>query len=320
MQPPFQITAKTLNLCSEINRVLGQFEGLNAVVPQPQLRRQSRIKTIFSSLTIEGNRLTEKQVTDLINNKRVLGPAKDILEVKNAIKCYDLIHSYKFNRLDSLLKAHQIMLQGLIEDAGTLRSRNVGIFKGATVAHMAPKYQIVPKLMADLFSFLQKKDELSLLIKSCIVHYELEFIHPFSDGNGRLGRLWQTVILLNYHSLFEYLPMESAIKKKQREYYTVLAQADKAGESTCFIEFMLKIILLSIQEFLATARPQPLTAKGRLELAQKHFQKKRFFRKDYLRLHKNISSATASRDLLLGVKQKFLIKTGLKALTSYQFN
>ena len=319
MRPPFHITAEILNLCAEINRLLGQFEGLKIPVPQPQLRRQSRIKTIFSSLAIEGNRLTEQQVTDLINNKRVVGPQKDILEVKNAIKAYDLIHTYKYSRLGSLLKAHQAMLNGLAEDAGSLRVRNVGIFKGREVAHLAPKHQLVPKLMGGLFAFLNRKDNLNPLIKSSVFHYELEFIHPFSDGNGRMGRLWQTVILLKYHPLFEYIPVESIIREKQKEYYKVLAQADKAGDSTRFIEFMLKVIFQAAREFLANVKPQTETAKTRLKLAGDHFQKNPFSRKDYLAFHKNISTATASRDLLFGVKRKILQKSGSKALTIYQF-
>ncbi|MFA6549295.1 MAG: Fic family protein [Candidatus Margulisiibacteriota bacterium] len=319
MYPPFQITAESLNLCAEINRLLGQFEGLKMPVPQPQLRRQSRIKTIFSSLAIEGNRLTEQQVTDLINNKKVIGPQKDIVEVKNAIKAYDSIHTYKIDRLGSLLDAHRLMLNSLAEDAGSLRFRNVGIFKGKEVAHLAPKYQMVPKLMGDLFAFLKKKDNLNPLIKSSVFHYELEFIHPFSDGNGRMGRLWQTVILLKYHPLFEYLPIESIIRKQQKEYYNVLAQADKAGDSTRFVEFMLKVIFQAIQEFLINVKPQIQTADSRLKLASDHFKEKPFSRKDYLVFHKNISTATASRDLLYGVEKKALKKSGARALTFYQF-
>ena len=317
--PPFQITAEILNLCAEINRLLGQFEGLKMPVPQPQLRRQSRIKTIFSSLAIEGNRLTEKQVTDLINNRRVIGPQKDILEVKNAIKAYDLIHTYKYSQFGSLLKAHQVMLNGLTEDAGSLRIRNVGIFKGDEVAHLAPKYQLVPKLMGNLFAFLKRRDNLNPLIRSSVSHYELEFIHPFSDGNGRMGRLWQTVILLKYHPLFEYIPVESIVREKQKEYYKILAQADKVGDSTRFIEFMLKVIFQAAREFLANVKPQTETAKTRLKLAGEHFQKNPFSRKDYLAFHKNISTATASRDLLFGVKQKILKRSGARALTIYQF-
>jgi Fic family protein len=319
MYPPFQITADGLNLCAEINRLLGQFEGLKIPVPQPQLRRQSRIKTIFSSLAIEGNCLTEQQVTDLINNRRVIGPAKDILEVKNAIKVYDLIQDFKFDQMASLLKAHQIMLNGLADDAGQLRTRNVGIFKGDEVAHLAPKYQLVPKLMADLFAFLKRKDKLNPLIKSSVFHYELEFIHPFSDGNGRMGRLWQTVILLSYHPLFAYIPVESIIKKKQKEYYKVLGHADKTGDSTQFIEFMLKVVLDAVQDLLANVKPQAQSPNTRLKLATDHFKKKSFSRKDYLVFHKNISTATASRDLLFGIKHKILKKSGSQALTRYRF-
>jgi len=286
-------------------------------VPQPKLRRQSRIKTVFSSLAIEGNRLTEEQVTDLINNKRVIGPKKDILEVKNAIRVYELIRSYKAGKLISLLQAHKIMMENLIEDAGRLRTRNVGIFQGNKIAHMAPKYQMVPRLMENLFSFIKKKDNLHPLIKSSIFHYELEFIHPFSDGNGRLGRLWQTIILLNFHPIFEYIPIESIVKNKQKQYYRALAQSDKTGSSTKFIEFMLQAIYLATQTFFKDFRSSPQTAKSRIMLARDHFKKQTFSRKDYLSFHKNISSATASRDLLYGAKHKLLKKSGQKALTKY---
>src|SRR3989339_1101449 len=246
--PPFTITAKIVNLCSEITRLLGQFEGLKVPVPQPQLREQSRIKTIYSSLAIEGNRLTEQQVTNIINSKRVIGPQKDILEVKNAIKAYDLIRTYKVGRLGSLLKAHTLMMNGLTDDAGSLRSRNVGIFKGAEVAHLAPKYQMVPKLMADLFAFLKKKDDLHALIKSCVFHYEFEFIHPFADGNGRMGRMWHTMLLYNWNSLFGWLPVETLIKERQDEYYKVLGECDFEANSGKFIEFMLQAIYDSLIE------------------------------------------------------------------------
>src|SRR3989339_20086 len=317
--PPFTITAKIVNLCSEITRLLGQFEGLKVPVPQPQLREQSRIKTIYSSLAIEGNRLTEQQVTNIINSKRVVGPQKDILEVKNAIKAYDLIRTYKVGRLGSLLKAHTLMMNGLTDDAGSLRSRNVGIFKGAEVAHLAPKYQMVPKLMADLFAFLKKKDDLHALIKSCVFHYEFEFIHPFSDGNGRIGRLWQTAILSNFHPLFEYIPVESIVRLKQKQYYQVLGQADQSGDSTQFIEFMLKVIYQAVEDLLVNIKPQTQTTQSRLALAQDHFQNKTFSRKDYVAFHKDISTATASRDLLFGAKHKIIKKSGSRALTRYLF-
>ena len=230
-----------------------------------------------------------------------------------------MIHSYKPDRLASLLKAHQVMLNGLAEDAGSLRVRNVGIFKGEEVAHLAPKYQLIPKLMGDLFAFLKRKDNLNPLIKSSVFHYELEFIHPFSDGNGRMGRLWQTVVLLKYHTLFEYIPVESIVREKQKEYYKVLAQADKEGDSTRFIKFMLEVIFQAAREFLVNVKPQTETATIRLKLAGDQFQNNPFSRKDYLAFHKNISTATASRDLFFGVKQKILQKSGYRALTTYRF-
>lgn len=317
--PPFQITAEILNLCSEINRLLGRFEGVKMPIPQPQLRRQSRIKTIYSSLAIEGNRLTEQQITDIINNKRVIGPPKDIQEVRNAIAAYDLIRTYKVGQLKSLLKAHAVMMNGLVDDAGRLRGRNVGIFKGREVAHLAPKYQLVPKLMGAIFAFVKSRDSIHPLIKSSVFHYEFEFIHPFSDGNGRVGRLWQTAILLNFHPLFEYVPVESIIKEKQKQYYQVLGQADKMGDSTKFIEFMLRVIYRAVSELLVKFKPQPQTAETRLTQARDHFKNSAFSRKDYLSFHKDISTATASRDLLFGVKQKILKKNGEKPLTRYLF-
>ncbi|MFC1496254.1 Fic family protein [Candidatus Margulisiibacteriota bacterium] len=319
MRPPFNITPEVLNLCAEITRVIGQFESLNIPAPQPQLRRQNRIKTIHSSLAIEGNRLTKEQVTDIINKKRVVGPKRDIIEVKNAIAVYDSIRSYKTDQLKSLLKAHRTMLAGLTDDAGRLRSRNVGVFKGSKVTHMAPKYQLIPKLINNLFTFVKSKDNLHPLIKSSVFHYELEFIHPFSDGNGRIGRLWQTTILLTYHPFFEYIPVESIIRKKQSQYYKALALSDKAGNSTKFIEFMLKVIYQAVQEFFAEIKPGRQTSKTRIELARDPFKKNAFSRKDYLSLHKTISTATASRDLLSGIKQKILKKSGKNALTKYCF-
>ena len=319
MKPTFKISLKILNLCSQITRLLGQYDGLKQPKPQPVLRRHSRIKSIQSSLAIEGNSLTEEQITALLNNKRVLGPQKDIIEVKNAIKAYDAIRSYNVYSIKSFLSAHNTMLHGLTADAGQLRNSNVGIFKGEKVAHIAPKFQLVPKLMDGLFSFLKEKSDIHPLVKSSVFHYEVEFIHPFSDGNGRMGRLWQSAILLNYHPIFEYIPIESIIKKKQRQYYKVLADSDKTGSSTKFIEFILIAIYQATKEFFIELRPETETIETRVSLAKDYFKKRSFSRKDYLTLHKNISTATASRDLLFCIKHKILKKSGKKALTRYSF-
>ncbi|MDP8230849.1 MAG: Fic family protein [Candidatus Gorgyraea atricola] len=319
MRPVFEVTLKILNLCTRITRLLGQYEGLKQPRPQPILRRHSRIKSIQSSLAIEGNSLTEDQITDLLNNKRVIGPAKDILEAKNAIKAYDVLRSYRIYNIKSFLSAHKTMTRGLVKDAGELRNSNVGIFKGEKVAHVAPKFQLVPKLMDELFQFLKEESDIHPLVKSSVFHYEIEFIHPFTDGNGRMGRLWQSAILLDYHPMFEYIPIESIIKKKQKGYYQVLSEADKTGTCTKFIEFILAAIHQSAKEFFAELRPEAETIETRIALAKSHFHKRRFSRKEYLIFHKNISTATASRDLLFGVKHKILKKSGKRALTRYKF-
>jgi Fic family protein len=210
-------------------------------------------------------------------------------------------------------------MQGLISDAGKLRSRNVGVLKGDKVTHMAPKHTQVEALLDRLFVFLKKDIQTPLLIKSCIFHYELEFIHPFIDGNGRIGRLWQTIILAKHNPVFEYIPLESLIKKKQKTYYHVLGQCDAKGNSTLFIEFMLKIISEELKNFLKTLSHQPQTPQSRLARAQENFKDQKFSRKEYRYFHKSISTATASRDLAYGVKHKILKKMGQKVLSSYQF-
>jgi len=319
MRPPFKVTMKMLDYCAQISRIVGQCEGLKFSTPSPQLRRHNHIRSIQSSLAIEGNILSESQVTDIIENKRVLGPAKDILEVKNALIAYGKIHSYDIYSERSMLKAHQFLMQGLVKDAGILRSSGVGVFDKRRVVHMAPAAKMVPKLIGDLFTFLGKASDINLLIKSCVFHYEIEFIHPFSDGNGRIGRLWQTAILCRMHSVFEFVPVESLIKKHQKEYYRTLSLADKDGDSTVFIEFMLGIIKEAIEEFSKDLKEVVETPETRLESAQQKFGHIGFSRNDYMKFHKNISTATASRDLLFGVKNKLLVKTGQKALTRYKF-
>ncbi len=319
MRPPFNVTLKILDHCSEISRIVGQCEGLKLALPSPQLRRHNRIRSIQSSLAIEGNVLSESQVTDILENKRVLGPAKDILEVKNAITAYEALHSYDIYNEKSMLKAHKLLMQGLVKDAGMMRSSGVGVFDKQRVVHMAPAAKLVPKLISDLFAFLKSASDINLLIRSCVFHYEVEFIHPFSDGNGRIGRLWQTAIMCKVHPVFEFVPIESLIKKHQKKYYQVLALADKDGDSTVFVEFILGIIKTAIEEFSKDLKQVVETPETRLESARQKFGRTGFSRSDYMKFHKNISTATASRDLLCGVKNKVLAKTGQKALTRYVF-
>lgn len=319
MKPPFVITNNILNLAAEITLSLGQYEGLRMPVPQPELRKHTKIITIQSSLAIEGNTLTIGQVTDIINNKRVMGPKKDIIEVKNAIKVYDMISQFIPNELSSLLKAHKILMDGLITDAGQLRKGNVGVKAGEEIVHMAPSHKIVPKLMDNLFSFLQEEKELHPLIKSSIFHYEFEFIHPFMDGNGRIGRLWQSVILYHYKKIFEYIPVETVVRRRQMEYYDALQQSAKSAESTVFIQFMLETIKEATIEFTKNVKPVKQSTSFRIDIAKKYFGKADFSRKQYLQLHNNISTATGSRDLTIAVQKGILIKTGEKATTRYKF-
>lgn len=317
--PPISITNDILNLSVFIAEILGSLDALHFERPEISLRKDNRIQTIQSSLAIEGNTLSLEQVTDLINNVPIIGPKKDIQEVKNAIVAYDAINQYKFQSSASLKKAHHLLMQELINDAGTFRAGNVGIFAGNKVAHVAPPAKRVPKLMNDLFDFLKSKDKLSLLIKACIFHYELEFIHPFSDGNGRIGRLWQQVILMQYHPAFEFLSIESLIKTKQREYYDVLGQCDSNGESTLFVEFILQLIYEALLDYQSMIKYIPNTRQSRINSAANRFNDHWFSRQDYMQLHKTISPATASRDLNYAVSEKIIVRQGDKRLAKYRF-
>lgn len=319
MKPPYEITNKALNLSLEIASILGLLEGIQSKTPQPELRKQNRIRTIQGSLSIEGNTLSTAQITALLENKKVVGPKKDIAEVVNAIEAYDHIATYRAGSAASMLKAHKCLMKGLIHDAGRYREGNVGIIKGQQVSHIAPKHSRVPILMKELFDYLNKEKETHPLIKSCVFHYELMFIHPFSDGNGRIGRLWQSVILMKFHPIFEYVPIESLIKEKQQQYYNVLELCDSNGSSTAFIEFLLALVLQSLSELKNDVTVEPQTPALRLDHAKKHFGRKQFPRKEYMTFHKTISSATASRDLKYGIENKILIKTGEKNITKYQF-
>lgn len=317
MKPPYQITDNILQLVASISEKLGEVNAVHLHKPPTELRKKNRIKTIQSSLEIEGNTLTEEQITALLENKRVIAPQKDILEVQNAIKVYDQLQKFNPNSIKGLEKAHGVLMQGLIENAGKLRTKNVGIVQGSKVKHVAPDGGMVKGLMNDLFSYL-KSDKDILLIKSCVFHYEFEFIHPFIDGNGRMGRLWQTLILMQQYPVFEFLPVESLIKENQEAYYKVLEQSDNTGQSTPFIEWMLNIILQALENLLKTQN-RTLTAEDRIELFKDKVGQQEFSRKDYLQNFKEISQATASRDLKWAVEQGVLEKSGDKRLTKYNY-
>jgi Fic family protein len=254
--PPFIITSKIVNLIAKISEQVG---GLNASLlnSSPQLRKQNRIKTIAGTLAIEGNQLTEEQITAIIEGQRVLGSARELAEVAGAISAYDALPELQPHKINDLLKAHNLMMSGILIDAGKFRNKAVGIHKGNKVHHIAPPAHQVSGLMADLVNWLKKSQD-HPLITSSVFHYEFEFIHPFTDGNGRLGRLWQTLILSKWHPLFLALPLESIIKDNQQKYYQALEQADKEGNSVAFIDFML----LTISETLEknTQKNAPINA------------------------------------------------------------
>ncbi len=317
MKPPYSITPTVLSLLGSVSEKIGQITAAHLQQPRTELRKENRIKTIQASLEIEGNTLSIKQVTAILEGKWVLAPEKDILEVKNAIDLYEKLDSLQATSQTTFLNAHRLLMKGLIASAGKIRTSGVGIVKGSRVAHLAPPANMVKSLLNTLFDYVRKEMD-PLLIRSCVFHYELEFIHPFADGNGRMGRLWQTVLLAGQYPLFSYLPVESIIKSKQKEYYKALSQSDKAGNSTPFIEFMLGILDESLQDLLLIQR-QVLSANDRINLFRQENPVNTFTRKDYMQKFKEISAATASRDLKEGVDKKILLKKGDKRLTSYKF-
>ena len=317
MRPPYSITPSVLSLLTSISEKLGVIKAGHLQAPRAELRKANRIKTIQSTLEIEGNTLSIEQVTSVINNRRVIAPQKDILEVKNAIAVYDALDSFKASSIHSFLRAHALLMKGLVEHPGKFRSAGVGIVKGSKLTHLAPQASIVKPLMNDLFSYL-KNDKDPLLIRSCVFHYELEFIHPFQDGNGRMGRLWQSVILRDLSPVFAFLPVETIIKEEQLAYYKVLEKSDKSGSSTPFIEFALEAIDKALAEQLSERR-SPISAPDRINIFKEQVGKEAFSRKDYLDYFKEISAPTASRDLKAAVDQKLLKRIGEKRTTMYYF-
>jgi len=317
MKPPYQITTKIIELIASISEKIGEVNSAYLFKPPTELRRKNRIKTIQSSLEIEGNSLSLDQVTAIIDNKRIVAPKKDILEVKNAIKAYNSISDFNPISLTSFCKAHAILMDGLIDNPGKIRSGSVGIATGTTVTHIAPSGSIVKSLVKELFDYLKKGEDL-LLIKSCVFHYEIEFIHPFMDGNGRMGRLWQTVLLRQYSPVFEFLPIESLIKARQTEYYKILGESDNKGNSTGFIEFMLQILNESLEDLLNNQNVN-LSGDDRIEFFKDQVGKDKFTRQNYMRHFKDISSSTASRDLKTAVDKGILQKMGDKRMTQYRF-
>lgn len=244
--PPYTITPSILNSVAEVSELLGYWSATGKLA-SPQLRKENRIRTIQASLAIEQNSLSTKQVTAIMDGKQVLGPAKEIQEVRNAILAYEKIPDWDSNNAEHFLDAHALLMQGLIDYPGAWRNGDVGIYRDSQLIHMAPPSSQIVRLIASLFDWLKSTD-IHPLIKSSVFHYELEFIHPFSDGNGRMGRLWQSVILSKWRAELAWLPVETLIQQHQDDYYRALSEADKLNDCTCFIDFILKLITQALEE------------------------------------------------------------------------
>ena len=251
--PPFTITQTILRQVAEISESIGRLTERVEQTQSLRLRRENRIRTIHGSLAIEGNTLSEAQITAILEGKRIVAPPKDVLEVQNALKAYELMPGWQCTNEAHLLKAHNTLMAGLISEAGYYRQGGVGVMSGDKVVHMAPGANQVPRLMKDLFSWLKSCDS-PALISSCVFHYEFEFIHPFADGNGRMGRLWQTLILSQWQPIFIDIPVESLINQHQAEYYQAIRESTVKSDCAPFIEFMLAVIAKTLIEVQSTTR------------------------------------------------------------------
>lgn len=252
--PPFSVSAGAIRLVAEISALVERYAIRLDREDGLLLRKANRIKTIHSSLAIEGNELSEDEIRTLLEGKSVIAPVKQLQEVRNAIHCYDESEHWDAYNLDDMLKAHGCMMAGLCDRAGAFRSGGVGVFNGDKLIHMAPPAHMVPTLMHQLFDWMANAED-HLLIKSCVFHYEFEFIHPFSDGNGRIGRLWQSLILGKLHPVFPHLPVENMVYSSQSAYYEAIEQSSNRADCSPFIDFMLKEILKALQQFTTQASP-----------------------------------------------------------------
>lgn len=246
--PPFTITDEITSLVIAIGEAVGRLSVTSNNVPSPHLRKENRIKTIQSSLAIENNTLSVEQVTAIIEGKRVLGAPNEIKEVKNAVDAYELLFELNPFKEKNLLRAHKLMMSDLVRENGRFRSGGVGVFGEQGLVHLAPPAIRVPSLIGDLLHWA-KTTKTHPLICSCVFHYEFEFIHPFADGNGRMGRMWQTLLLMQWNPIFAWIPVETIVKEHQQEYYNAIALCDKQGESTSFVSFMLRCLYSALQDF-----------------------------------------------------------------------
>lgn len=262
-QPPFQLTHTMTKRVAEISELIGTWKAVNHGDLVPELRRGNRIRTIQASLAVEQNTLSLEQVTAVLEGKTVLGLPREIQEVRNAFAAYEKLELWQPQQIDDLLSAHRLLMHGLVDDAGRFRSGGTGIYQGQELVHMAPPASQLPRLINDLFGWLNTTDA-HPLIASTAFHYEFEFIHPFFDGNGRMGRLWQTLILSRWQPMLAFLPVETVIKNRQQDYYRLLSEADKRADCSAFIEFLLAAIQASLEEAI-TQQQAPQASKTRVK-------------------------------------------------------
>jgi Fic family protein len=298
-KPPFAITNSILNKIAQIGELVGQVNAVAGLTTNPMLRRTNRIRTIYSSLAIEQNTLSLEQVTAVLSGKRVIAPPKDIAEVKNAYEIYEMMDSLNPYSVDDLLNAHAVLTRGLTEESGCFRSGPVGVVdKQGNILHFGTLPDYAPGLTMELLDWIKVSD-IHMLIKSCVFHYELEVIHPFADGNGRIGRLWHTLLLTQWKPLFAWLPVESIIHDRQDEYYAAINRSNYEGESTAFIEFMLSAIQEALTEAVQTSGVAKTMTTDQLRWykIQKFLKKNGTITNADVRQLFNVSSATANRIL-----------------------
>ena len=311
-KPPFEITNTMIHEIAEIAELVGKLTSTNQLSANPTLRRTNRIRTIHGSLAIEQNTLSLEQVTAVLNGKQVLAPPKDIAEVKNAYEIYERLEELDPYSVDDLLTAHGIMTRGLVDESGVFRSKPVGVVdQEGHVLHFGTLPQYVPNLVMELLDWVKNSD-VHMLIRSCVLHYELELIHPFTDGNGRVGRLWHTLLLSKWNPAFAWLPVESIIHDRQQEYYEAINASNNAGESTVFIEFMLSAIKASLMDAINTSDEMSDGAMDkatvRWKQIEKFLQTHEFIMNADVRALCGVSAATANRILADLAEESKLVK------------
>ena len=311
-KPPFEITNTIIDSVAEIAELVGRLTSTNQLSSNPTLRRSNRIRTIHGSLAIEQNTLSLEQVTAVLNGKHVLAPPKDIAEVKNAYEIYERLDELDPYSVDDLLTAHGIMTRELVDESGMFRTRPVGVVnQEGRVLHFGTLPQYVPDLVMELLDWVKNSD-VHMLIRSCVFHYEFELIHPFADGNGRVGRLWHTLLLSKWNPAFAWLPVESIIHDRQQEYYAAINASNDAGESTVFIEFMLSAIKASLIDAINTSDvmsdgPMDKAAMRWMQI-EKFLEAHPYIMNADVRALCGVSPATANRILAGLVKKRRLVK------------